>query len=168
VTWPEDHDWSRASGIRDHQGRTTLATFPSRAQGRFTDSVPTTVVRGPDGAYYVGELTGAPFAPGQATVYRVSGGVATPYLTAFSFIIDLAVGSGGSLYVLEFATGPGLSGPGDLWRVKNGVRTLAATGLVAPGAVTIGPDGAFYISNCSIFPGAGPFPCNGQVVRIPG
>jgi hypothetical protein len=145
-----------------------LATFPSRAQGRFTDAVPTTVARGPDGAYYVGELTGAPFLPGQANVYRVANGVATPYLTGFSFIIDLTFGPDGSLYVLEFATGAGLSGPGELWRVKNGARTLVATGLVAPGSVTLGPDGSFYISNCSIFPGTGPFPCNGQVVRIPG
>jgi len=91
-----------------------------------------------------------------------------PYLTGFSFIIDMTFGPDRSLYVLEFATGAGLSGPGDLWRTKNGARTLVATGLVAPGSVTIGPDGAFYISNCSIFPGTGPFPCNGQVARIPG
>jgi hypothetical protein len=36
-----------------------LATFPSRPQ-RNTDAVPTTVAQGPDGSYYVGELSGAP------------------------------------------------------------------------------------------------------------
>jgi hypothetical protein len=147
---------------------TTLATFPSRPQGRSTDSVPTTVVSGPDGAYYVGELTGAPFVPGEANVYRVVPGSApTIYRSGFSFIIDMAFGADGSLYVLQYANGPGLSGPGELWRVaQDGSRTLVATGLIAPGGVAIGPDGAFYITNCSIFPGTGPFPCNGQVVRI--
>src|ERR671930_2140959 len=42
----------------------TLAVFPSRPQGRATDSVPTAVAVGPDGAYYVSELTGVPFAAG--------------------------------------------------------------------------------------------------------
>jgi len=69
--------------------------------------------------------------------------------------------------VLEFATGSGLSGPGE--RVTpNNTRTLVATGVVAPGSVVLGRDGAFYVSNCSVFPGTGAFPCNGQVVRIPG
>lgn len=149
----------------------TLATFPSRAQGRFSDAVPTTVAVGPDGAYYVGELTGAPFVPGQANVYRVVPGQAPAvYRSQFSFIIDIAFGNDGSLYVLQFANGPGLSGPGELWRVSpdGSSRTLLATGLVAPGSVLLGPGGWIYISNCSIFPGTGPFPCNGQVVRIPG
>lgn len=147
---------------------TTLAIFPSRPQARFTDSVPTTVASGPDGAYYVGELTGAPFVPGEANVYRVVPGSApTIYRSGFSFIIDITFGPDGSLYVLQFANGPGLSGPGELWRVApDGTRTLVVTGLIAPGGVAIGPDGAFYITNCSIFPGTGPFPCNGQVVRI--
>jgi hypothetical protein len=154
----------------EHGSISTLATFPSRAQGRYTDSVPTTVAVGPDGAYYVGELTGAPFTPGQANVYRVVPGHApTVYLSGFSFIIDITFGSDGSLYVLEFATGPDLQPPGDLWRVTpGGSRTLVATGLFAPGSVTIGPDNRFYVSNCSIFPGTGTFPCHGEVVRFRG
>jgi hypothetical protein len=180
----------------------TLATFPSRAQGRSTDSVPTAVVAAgrsesstdagdgaeaaddndhrsnDDGAalggssgnaYYVGELSGAPFVPGQANVYRVVPGEApTVFVSGFSFIIDLAVAGDGSLYVLEFATGSGLTGPGDLWRVSpdGTTRTLVATGFVAPGSVAVGGDGALYVSNCSIFPGTGSFPCNGNVVRI--
>src|SRR5439155_19944809 len=34
-------------------------------------SVPSRVALGPDGALYVGELTGAPFAPGSARIWRV-------------------------------------------------------------------------------------------------
>jgi sugar lactone lactonase YvrE len=141
---------------------TTLATFPSRAQGRSTDSVPTTVARGPDGAYYVGELTGAPFVPGTANIYRVvPGHGATVWQTGFSFVIDIAFAPDGSLYVLQFANGPGLSGPGELWRVSpGGARTLVATGFVAPGSVAIGPDRALYVSNFGVLPGAG------TVVRI--
>jgi hypothetical protein len=149
---------------------TTLATFPSRAQGRYTDSVPTSVAIGPDGAYYVGELTGAPFTPGNSNVYRVvPGQKPTVFLSGFSFIIDILFDSSGNLYVLEFATEPDLNGPGDLWKVApNGMRTLVATGFTAPGNVAIGPDNRFYVSNCSIFPGTGPFPCHGEVVRFKG
>jgi hypothetical protein len=38
--------------------------FPAQA-------VPTSVVLGPDGAYYVGLLGGFPFAPGTSPVYRI-------------------------------------------------------------------------------------------------
>jgi len=41
-----------------------------------TDPVPTGLARGPDGALYVGLLTGVPFAPGAASVYRVVPGQA--------------------------------------------------------------------------------------------
>jgi hypothetical protein len=156
----------------------TLAVFPSRSttppHDPFTDSVPTSIAIGPDGAYYVGELTGGPFFAEAASVYRVVPGQApTQFRCCFSFIIDVTFGSDGSLYVLQFASLPGNTGPGKLWRVApSGVRTLVATGLFAPGSVTIGPDGAFYVSNCSIFSttGPGPPPCNngGQVVRILG
>jgi hypothetical protein len=151
----------------------TIAVFPSRFNSaRATDSVPTSVAVGPDGAYYVGELTGVPFAPRAANVWRVVPGQApTVFQSGFTDIIDITFGSDGSLYVLEFATGPFLAPPGDLWRVApNGTRTLVATGLFAPGSVTIGPDGAFYVSNCSIFPSTLASPCGqgGQVVRIPG
>ncbi|MGH2681972.1 MAG: ScyD/ScyE family protein [Actinomycetota bacterium] len=146
----------------------TLAVFPSRSTGRDTDSVPTSVAVGPDGAYYVGELTGFPFTPGSANVWRVVPGQdPTVHEPGFTAIIDIAFGSDGSLYVLEFATEPFLTGPGDLWRVApDGARSLVATGFVAPGSVAIGDDGAFYVSNCSIFPGSGSYPCNGHVVRI--
>jgi hypothetical protein len=135
---------------------TTVATFPSRP-GRSTDSVPTSVVRGADGAYYVGELTGGPFTPGLARVYRVVPGHAPePYGPTFSFIIDLAWGPDGHLYVLQFASLPGNSGPGILYRIESdGSKTPVVTDLIAPGGVEFGPDGALYISNKSVLAGAG-------------
>ncbi|TMK78356.1 MAG: SMP-30/gluconolactonase/LRE family protein [Actinobacteria bacterium] len=134
----------------------TLAVFPSRP-GRATDSVPTSVAVGPDGAYYVGELSGVPFNVDDAHVYRVvPGQPPQEYGPTFSFIIDLAWGPDGHLYVLQFATGPGLTGPGILYRLEtDGTKTPVVTDLVAPGGIVFGPDGALYISNKSVLAGAG-------------
>ena len=84
----------------------TLAVFPSRP-GRPTDSVPTAVVRGRDGAYYVGELTGGPFAQGAARVYRITPGQAPQsFLENFTAIIDLALGRSGRLSFANGREGP--------------------------------------------------------------
>ena len=128
------------------------------------ESVPDAVTVGPDGAIYVGELTGFPFQAGGARVHRVVPGSApTVYATGFSAIIDLAFGPDGSLYVLEFSAGGLLAdGPGQLIRVApNGERTtIASEGLVTPTGLAIDRDGTIYVSNFGVFPGAG------QVVRI--
>jgi sugar lactone lactonase YvrE len=128
----------------------TLAVFPSRPQGRATDAVPTSVAVGPDGAYYVGELTGAPFFVDIARVYRVVPGQdPEPYGPTFSFIIDLAWGPDGNLYVLQVASEAGLSGPGELFRVESdGTKTPVITGLESPGSLAFGSDG-LYVSNHS-------------------
>jgi sugar lactone lactonase YvrE len=140
----------------------TLGVFESRPQGRATDSVPTSVKVGPDGAYYVGELTGVPFPANEARIYRVDPPNApTVFLTGFTAVIDLAWGPDGRLYVLQFASGPGLTGPGVLIRVNaDGSRTPVVTDLIAPGGVAFGPDGAAYITNKSVLAGAG------EVLRV--
>ena len=57
------------------------------------ETVPTTVVVGPDGAYYVGQLTGFPFPVGGASVYRVApGGEPEVYASGFTNIIDIGFG----------------------------------------------------------------------------
>jgi len=38
---------------------------------RTSEAPPTSVVTGPGGAYYLSELTGAPFVYGKANIYRV-------------------------------------------------------------------------------------------------
>lgn len=141
---------------------TTLAVFPSRP-ARTTDSVPTSVVRGPDGAYYVGELTGVPFAAGAARVYRVVPGSAPEvFLSGFKTIIDLDFGPDGSLYVLQHATGPVFfGGPGQVIRVTpDGTRSVVAGGLTRPTSLLLGPDGDIFVSN------RGVSVLTGEVLRI--
>jgi hypothetical protein len=35
-----------------------------------------------------------------------------------------------------------------------------------PTSVAVDREGDAYISNCGIFPGSGPFPCNGHVLKV--
>ena len=111
----------------------TLAVFPSRmvpspfAPGSVPmQAVPTSVVEGPDGSLFVGELTGFPFPVGGARVYRVPANGGTPIVVAegFTNIIDIALDSTGTGYVLEHDA-DGLLGPGTagrLVRVSPAVR----------------------------------------------
>jgi hypothetical protein len=131
----------------------TVAAFPKAPGPR--DAVPTGVVVGPDGAYYVATLTGAPFTPGTASVYRVVPGQApTLYAWNLSALTDLAFGSDGSLYALRFGSPiPGvpfpLAGPGAIWRVPpggGGTSTLVAGGLPSATGLVVGADGALYVS----------------------
>jgi sugar lactone lactonase YvrE len=141
----------------------TVATFPSRAQGRATDAVPTAIVRGPDGAYYVSELSGIPFAAGAAQIYRLVPGQAPQVvLTGFKTITDLAFDSDGNLFVVEHASGAVFfAGPGRLLRVApDGTRTVVLGDLDRPTSVVIGWDGEIYVTNHGITAGAG------EVLRI--
>lgn len=153
-------------------GQTTaIAVFPSRAVGPATiQSVPTSVIEGPDGFLYVSELTGAPFPVGAARIYRVPPGGGTPVVVASGFtnIIDIAYDRNtGNGYVLEHDAdgiipplGPGVDGR--LIRIApTGVVTVIAhEGLVKPGGVAVGPDGALYVTRRTNFAGTG------DVVRI--
>jgi sugar lactone lactonase YvrE len=147
-----------------------VATFPSVPvpAGPFnppfaqSDAVPTDVVRGPDGALYVSTLTGAPFLPGAASIYRVVPGQSPQiYAAGFTMITDLDWGADGSLYVLQHASAPFFGGPGSVIRVApGGARTTVATGLNRPAGLRVGPDGALYVSNNSAFADIG------EVLRI--
>lgn len=131
----------------------TVAVLPSRPQGRDTDSVPTVVVRGPDGKLYVGEATGFPFPPGGARIYRIAGGTAQVWQTGFTMIVDMVFARDRTLYVLELSIGtPGQVPPGRVVRVeKNGSRTTAVTGLQQPTSLAFGPDCKLYVTNRAIF-----------------
>jgi len=133
-------------------------------------SVPSCVTVGPDGALYVGELTGRPYERGAARVWRVvPGRRPSLYASGFTNIADLAF-DGRSLLVLELAS-RGLydpTSPGALIRVRpDGGRTvLASKGLVAPTGLAV-DHGTIYVSNHGFSPGTGPGP-HGELVRIRG
>ena len=121
-------------------------------------SVPTSVAVGPDGAYYVGLLTGFPFPVGGASVMRVVPGEApTVYATGFTNIVDVAFGPDGNLYVLEIATNGLLSGDltGALKRVVDGViEEVPGTegALTMPGGFAFDKSGDLYVTNLSVTP----------------
>jgi hypothetical protein len=156
----------------DRRGRvSTLAVFPVRPTPGPGGAeipmhfVPTTVVRGPDGAYYVGQLTGFPFPVGGAKVWRVVPGRApTVYADGFTNIIDIAFDRRGRLVVLQISKNGLLSGDptGALIRVgRDGTRTeLASTGLFTPTSVAVGRDGSLYVANRGTQVGTG------EVLRI--
>ena len=82
---------------------TGLAEFPAGSGNMMPmQSVPTAVASGPDGAFYVGELSGFPFPEGAARIFRVVPG-ADPqvHLEGFTHIIDLAIAEDGSMFVLQ-------------------------------------------------------------------
>lgn len=142
----------------------TVAVFPARTvtgpQGPMPmQAVPTSVVRGPDGAYYVGQLTGFPFPVGGAKVWRVvPGKKPTVYASGFTNIMDLAFGPHGRLYVLEITHNGLLSGDmtGALLQAnRNGrPKVLLTRGLTAPGGLAIRGHHA-YVTNCSVCVGTG-------------
>lgn len=160
-----------------------LVTVPPPAGGDGTvqaptQAVPSTVVRGPDGAYYIGQLTGGPFGEGAATVWRwVPGSEPEVYADGFTHIIDLAFTRDGDLLVLQIArrsllyaftegdwTGALYLVPKDdpdekheLFVDEAGEPLTDASGgpvLFAPGGLAVYRD-TVYLSNRSIVAGGG-------------
>jgi sugar lactone lactonase YvrE len=130
--------------------------------------VPTSVVVGPDGAYYVGQLTGGPFPIGGASVLRVdpATGESSTYATGFTNIIDIAFGPDGTLYVAEIVH-DGLMGVFTQGAAPIGALLSVPPGggdptvlindetFMAPGGLVVGDDGAVYVSLNTLTPGAG-------------
>jgi hypothetical protein len=154
----------------DIRALTVFANRPTPGPGGETipmQAVPTAVVKGPDGAYYVSQLTGFPFPVGAARIYRVDPrtGDTTIFAEGFTNIMDLAFGRHGRLYVLEIDA-DGLLNPstdGALIAVdRDGTKhpvDLPAGTLTHPGGLTITRRAA-YVSNNTIDAGVG------QVLRI--
>jgi hypothetical protein len=130
------------------------------------ESVPTSVVRGPDGAYYFTELTGYPNFPGTARVQRFRPGQAPQvYEQGFTSLVDLLFDERGRLIVLELAKN-GIYNPPDtrtgrLVRVeRDGSQTVLAE-MVNPGGVAMAGPGEFYVTTNSADAGD-----TGQLLRV--
>ncbi|HYH89323.1 MAG TPA: ScyD/ScyE family protein [Solirubrobacteraceae bacterium] len=136
-------------------------------------AVPTGVVKGPDGALYVSQLTGFPFPVGGANVYRLDprGGEPTVYASGFTNIIDLDFGKDGTLYVLEIDNNGLLDPPDQPPTPEGALFSVSRRGTVKqvelppgtlthPGGVAVGRRGDVYVTNRSTEAGTG------EVLRI--
>jgi hypothetical protein len=128
-----------------------------------TDAVPTSVVRGPDEAYYISQLTGFPFEQGDASIWRVvPGQPPTVYASGLTNLTDLDFGHDGALYAIEIASEGLLNGPiGALVKITPGAseHETILGGLFAPYGVAVRKDVA-YVSICAVCPGGG------EVIKI--
>jgi hypothetical protein len=115
------------------------------------ETVPTSIVKGADGAYYIGQLAGVPITHGTASIYRwVPGSAPEVWLSGFTYIISMALDDAGNLYVLQYTEGVNPAGgllSGSLVRVTpDGSRETVITGVRMPTGLAIGPDGAIYMT----------------------
>jgi len=160
----------------------TVAVFPTAPNPLFptvgppiVQSVPTSIAIGPDGAWYVGELRGFPFAtpshvwriePGSRDVHCVIGATTGPcvdWASGLRHAVSIAFGPDGDLYVSQFGPGPGppfLPGwgtPGAVVRVDADTKAVTAvvSGLNAPGGIAVGANGTIYVTNNSTSSGTG-------------
>jgi hypothetical protein len=143
-------------------------------------AVATSIAIGPDGAYYVGELTGIPAPTGMSRVWRVEPGTlhadcatspaCSVVAAGFTSIVDLSFGAGGDLYVVEldeatwaaveFQIG-GTGGTINRCDSSTWACTEVAAGLPIPTATTAGRDGTQWAAIWALVPGLA------QIVALP-
>lgn len=139
------------------RGESTVAVFPDGdpVPNPFAppgvevspQAVPTDVVVGPDGAYYVSQLTGFPFPADASTIWRVTrDGEVSDYATGLTAVTSLAW-KGGTLYAVQYDDENFLDGQfvGSLRQVTPGgsVHDAVASGLPSPYGVAIRGNSAF-------------------------
>jgi hypothetical protein len=140
-----------------------------------SDSVPTCVTQGPDGALYVGELTGGGNRAGSARIWRVVLNQ-TPkvWRKGLTNVTGCGFDSRGNFYATELQTTPLSPGPTSDPRgaviklAPNGTKTVLGYGhLFYPVGMVI-KGNALYVSNWSILPGTVHHKGDptGQIVRV--
>ena len=173
-TWVIDAAANTLDRVTPQGDIEVVAFFPNPAS---SDAVPTCVDRGPDGALYVGELTGVGNPPGSSVVWRVDTSTQHPTPTVWASGLTAVTGCGfvrGTFYATEFST-LGLDnaapGTGEVVRVAPHSTTpeTVADGLSFPNGF-LGSGASIYVSNWSVAPavippGSPPFKV-GEVVRI--
>lgn len=135
--------------------------------------VATSVAVGPDGNYYVGELTGFPGTPGMSRIWQVTpeaenvicpeAGCTEVFASqSFSAIIDVAFGADGTFYVLELDEagfmaaefGLGIGGTLNACDLATEACVQLVTGLFLSTATTVGDLGSIYATVGALVPGA--------------
>jgi hypothetical protein len=176
-----EHDhWvvDAASNTLDHvtaEGDVEVVTFFPNPP--MSDAVPTCLARGPDGALYVGELTGSGNQPGASVVWRVDTNEEHPTPTIWARGLTAVTGCGfvdGRFYATEFSTlGADNAAPGTGAVVRVPAQStspvVVASGLSFPNGFASN-EASIYVSNWSIspavIPAGGPPFQPGEVVRI--
>ncbi len=137
-----------------------------------SDAVPTCIDRGPDGAFYVSNLTGAGNAAGASDVFRVVPGQApTVWATGLTSVNGCGFGADGQFYATELSTKNLIEaepGTGAVVRVAphSSSPTPVVEHLSFPAGFAAAKDGSLYVSNWGIAPansGGGP---TGEVLKI--
>lgn len=148
--------------VRHGKASRALTGLPPDLPPRLSmESVPTSAVVGPDGATYVGELTGFPFPQGGSTIWRVDGhGTRAAYATGLTNVTDLAWYRG-RLYAVQLADAGMLATPqGQVPKVslvrvsRGGIHSVVAGGLDAPYGVAF-RRGSAYLTTCAMCAGEG-------------
>lgn len=120
---------------------------PARGGDLEIDSVPSTVVVGPDGRLYVSYVTGGPFPPGIAPVDAFStDGSSERVVEGLTMVGDLAFDSSGRLYASIISTNFLEQGPGQVVRVEaDGALTIVADGLPVPAGIAFDASDNLYV-----------------------
>ncbi|WP_022890711.1 ScyD/ScyE family protein [Agromyces italicus] len=138
----------------DEGGESTVGVFPNGppvpnpfGPGLIPpQAVPTDVAVGPDGAFYVSQLTGFPFPTGGSTIWRVTvDGQVSAFATGLTMVTSLAW-KGDALYAVQLDDGNFFDGHvGSLRKVTAGgsVHEAVIANLSAPYGVAIRGNSAF-------------------------
>jgi hypothetical protein len=152
--------------IRPNGRVRTVAVLPDFVHdGIAEEAVPTTIVRGPDGAFYIGELSAAFSPPDIGRIWRLEpDGDLSIVADGFDDVISLTFDHQGRLIVLELAEDYYRGGrEGELLRIEHdgSVTVLLDEGLHTPGGVVEARPGVFYVTNRSATLGG-----DGQLLRV--
>lgn len=145
-----------------------LVLLPADGFDCYVQPVPTAVDVGPDGAYYVGELTGVPAVPGWSRVWRIEAGArgvecpstdCVEVVSGLTSVIDVTFGPDGLLYVLEYDAngwfdalvfGNAAGGTIKACDVGTGDCEIVEDGLIFPGAITFDKWGDLWLLESNI------------------
>ena len=134
------------------------------------ESVPTNVAVGPDGNYYVSELTGFPFPVGGANIHQITpDGDVSVYAEGFTNLGDLTFDADGNLWVVEILAGGLLNAdPEDPSTLASRIVKIDTDGnqteymfqgMAFATGIQVGADGEIYVVNLAVTP-------NAHVLRI--